>query len=81
MSDQIKRLYRSRDDSVLFGVCGGLGKYLSLDPVLIRLIWIVVTIFTGGVPGILTYVGAAAIVPTEPRREPARADVAAEDHP
>ncbi len=71
MSEPVKRIYRSRDDAVLFGVCGGLGAYLSLDPVLIRLIWIVVTVFTGFLPGILTYLGAAVIVPAERRREPA----------
>jgi phage shock protein C len=59
-----KRLYRSRDDSVVAGVCGGLGKYLGIDPVLIR-IAAVVLVFAGGA-GILLYGIGWIAIPEEP---------------
>jgi phage shock protein C len=67
-----KRLYRSRDDSVIAGVCGGLGKYLGIDPVLIR-IAAVVLIFAGGA-GILLYGIGWIAIPDEP--EPGAAPAA-----
>jgi phage shock protein C len=59
-----KRLFRSRDDSVIAGVCGGLGKYLGVDPVLIR-IAAVVLVFAGGA-GILLYGIGWIAIPEEP---------------
>ncbi|MDN5359888.1 MAG: phage shock protein [Thermotogaceae bacterium] len=59
-----KRLYRSRDDRVIAGVCSGLGKYLDVDPVIIRLIW-AATIFLAGA-GIFLYIVAWIIIPEEP---------------
>ena len=35
-----KRLYRSKKDKVIGGVCGGLGGYLNIDPVVIRVVWL-----------------------------------------
>lgn len=35
----MKRLYRSKNDRMLCGVCGGIGEYLDIDPTLIRLLW------------------------------------------
>lgn len=58
-----KRLYRSQKNKVLAGVCGGIGEYFDVDPVLIRLVYLMATVFTGFVPGILCYVIAVAIVP------------------
>ncbi len=58
-----KRLYRSPKNKVLAGVCGGLGEYFDIDPVLIRLFYLFVTVFTGLVPGVFLYILAAAIVP------------------
>lgn len=58
-----KRLYRSTENKVLAGVCGGLGEYFDVDPVLIRLLYLMATVFTGLVPGLLCYVIAVAIVP------------------
>jgi phage shock protein C len=59
-----KRLYRSRDDRVLFGVCGGLGTYLGIDPTLVRII-AVLSLFLPG-PQLLAYLVAWIIVPEEP---------------
>jgi phage shock protein C len=59
-----KRLYRSKNDRVLGGVCGGLGKFFTIDPVLVRVVW-AVSFFAGGV-GLLAYIIAWIIVPEEP---------------
>lgn len=63
-TSDIKRLYRSRKDRMLGGVCSGLGTYFNIDPVLIRLAW-VVGFFVGGV-GFLAYIIAWIIIPEEP---------------
>lgn len=58
-----KQLYRSRDQRVISGVLGGLGEYFEIDPVILRLIYILVTIATGVFPGIIAYIVAIFIVP------------------
>lgn len=57
-------LRRSRDDRVIAGVCGGLGRYLGIDPVLLRIAFVVLAIAGGG--GILLYVVSWILIP-EPR--------------
>ncbi len=54
MGTAAKRLYRSRKNKVLGGVCGGLGEYFEIDPSLIRLIWVLI-FFMGG-SGLLIYI-------------------------
>lgn len=61
----MKRLFRSRSNRVFSGVCGGLGDYFNADPVVFRLIWILVTFFTGMIPGIASYLVATIIIPLE----------------
>jgi phage shock protein C len=61
-----KRLFRSKTDRVLGGVCAGLGNYFTIDPVLVRVLW-VISFFVGGV-GFLAYLIAWIIVPEEPVR-------------
>ena len=68
MARSIRRLYRSTEESRLAGVCAGLADYLEIDPVMVRLLWLLVTIFTGFVPGVVGYLVAWLIVPEEPRR-------------
>jgi phage shock protein PspC (stress-responsive transcriptional regulator) len=58
-----KKLYRSRDNRMVFGVCGGLGEYFDIDPTIVRLGMIFVG-FT--CVGILFYIGAGLIIPEEP---------------
>ena len=58
------RLYRSRDDRVLFGVCGGIADWLDLDPSLVRIVFALLVI-TGGI-GFLLYIIMAIVVPEEP---------------
>ncbi len=58
-----RRLYRSRSERVLGGVCGGLAKYFDMDPVLVRIIFVLL-IFANGL-GILAYIIMAILVPVE----------------
>ncbi|PKM53820.1 Uncharacterized membrane protein YvlC [Petrocella atlantisensis] len=55
-----KKLYRSRTDRMLFGVCGGLAEYFNVDPTLVRLVMVLFWM-TGG--GFLAYLIAAIIIP------------------
>ncbi|MDP3402436.1 MAG: PspC domain-containing protein [bacterium] len=61
-----KKLTRSREHRVLAGVMGGLGEFFSVDPVLLRLGYLILTVFTGFVPGIVGYALAIVIVPEAP---------------
>lgn len=64
MSTQPKRLYRSRTNRVIAGVCGGFAEYSDIDPTLVRIVMILLTIFGGW--GILLYIAALIIVPLNP---------------
>ena len=64
MSNDDKKLTRSRTQRMLCGVCGGLGEYLNLDPTIIRIIWVLFTFFSIGL-AILVYFIAAVIIPDE----------------
>lgn len=64
MSGDIKRLYRSLDDRMLAGVCGGLAEYFNMDPTLIRVLFVILSLAGG--PGIVAYIILAIIVPEEP---------------
>lgn len=59
-----KRLYRSRSNVMLAGVCAGLADYFGLDPSLVRLGYVLLTVFTA-FSGILVYIIAALIIPQE----------------
>lgn len=59
-----KKLYRSRKDKIIGGVCGGLGKYFEVDPVLIRVLFIFLAFFHGS--GLILYLLLLIIVPQEP---------------
>jgi len=59
-----KRLYKSRRDRKLFGVCGGLGDYFSVDPTIIRILLIFLTLLSFGT-GIILYLAMAIFVPDE----------------
>ena len=58
-----RRLYRSREDRVLAGVCGGIARYFNIDPVLVR-VGAVALAFLGGA-GLLAYVAAVLLIPKE----------------
>lgn len=61
-----KRLYRSREDRILAGICGGLGDYFGYDPVLIRILAVVLLVLTGLFPLGVIYLVAIFIIPLEP---------------
>ena len=61
MSGQSKRLYRSNNNKVVAGVCGGLGEYFGIDPTLLRVI-LVVAVFIFGT-GLLAYLIAWLVMP------------------
>ena len=62
--DVRKRLYRSRGDRRVAGVCAGIADYLGVDATLVRIAWVLVAMAGG--PGVLLYIVMAAIVPEEP---------------
>ncbi len=62
-----KKLYRSRENRMIAGVCGGLGEYFEIDPTLVRLALVFLALWWGG--GILLYLLAWFIIPEEPARE------------
>lgn len=62
----MRRLHRSHANRVWAGVCGGIGEYANIDPVLIRLIWLLITIFSGVVPGLIGYLLAIIVIPEGP---------------
>jgi len=61
-----KRVYRSRDERMIWGVCGGIAKYFDVDPTLIRLIAVLTLFFA--FTGVLVYIILAIIIPLEPRQ-------------
>jgi len=61
-----KRIYRSRDERMIWGVCGGIAKYFDVDPTLIRLIAVLTLFFA--FTGVLVYIILAIIIPLEPRQ-------------
>jgi phage shock protein PspC (stress-responsive transcriptional regulator) len=65
---EAKKLYRSRDDRVIAGVCGGLAKYFGIDTTLVRIIALILLV-PGGLPGFVPYVILWIIVPLEPKPE------------
>jgi len=48
---------------MIAGIFGGLGEYAHIDPVIFRLIWILILVFTGFIPGLITYLLAIIVIP------------------
>lgn len=59
----MKKLYKSKNNKVFCGVIGGLGEYFDIDPVLLRILWLVIVVITGFFPGIIAYIVACLVVP------------------
>jgi phage shock protein C len=66
MSVAHKRLMRSPVDSKIAGVCGGVAEYLEVDSTIVRLVWVIIVVFTALIPGILAYVIAWVLMPEAP---------------
>ena len=71
------RLYRSQADRMLTGVAGGMAEHLRIDPIIVRLLWVLAVVLTSGL-GLLVYLALAVITPSLPRQEP-DADSASDD--
>ena len=64
---EVKRIYRSNVEKVLGGVCGGFAEYFQIDPVLVRLVWILFCLLWG--IGIILYVISWIIIPQNPNKK------------
>jgi len=69
----MKRLYKSRKNKVIDGVCGGIAEYLGVDPVLVRLVTALLLIFSGGVI-FIAYILGMIIIPSQPWEERGEAE-------
>ncbi|MCL1816384.1 MAG: PspC domain-containing protein [Clostridiales bacterium] len=62
-----KRLYRSTSDRKLAGVCGGIGEFFGIDPTIIRVIYVIGTVFPGFfLGGLAIYIVLAIVIPFDP---------------
>ena len=59
-----KRLYKSNQNKMIDGVCGGIAEYFGIDPTVVRLVWALFSLMGGS--GILAYIIAAIIIPRNP---------------
>ena len=59
-----KRLYKSNQNKMIDGVCGGIAEYFGIDPTVVRLIWALFSLMGGS--GVLAYIIAAIIIPRSP---------------
>ena len=59
-----KKLYKIEEGKMIDGVCGGVAEYLSVDPTLVRLVWVFLSL--AGFSGVLLYIIAAIIIPRKP---------------
>lgn len=60
-----KKLYKSNFNKMLCGVCGGIAEYLNIDPTVVRLVWVLLSLAGGS--GILAYILALIIIPDNPQ--------------
>ncbi len=67
-SAEVRRLTKSRTDRMIDGVCGGVAAYFNLDPTLVRIAWVLLTILGGS--GILLYIAAMILIPKDPAPPP-----------
>jgi phage shock protein C len=67
MTTETRKLYRSKDDRMLAGVCGGLAEYFKIDATVVRLLFVIGTVLGG--PGLLAYIICLVLMPLEPEVE------------
>ena len=60
----MKKLFLSSTDKKLVGVCGGIAEYFDIDSTIVRLAWVLLTIFSMGIGGVIAYIIAALIIPS-----------------
>lgn len=61
-----KKLYKSNSDKMFAGVLGGFAEYIGVDSTLVRLVYVLIAMFSAGFPGILFYIICALVIPDEP---------------
>jgi len=66
----MKRLFLSRNEKKIAGVCGGLAEYIDIDPTIVRLVTIILAIATALFPVVIGYLLAWMIIPTRPIEPP-----------
>ena len=62
----MRRLYVSKDDRKIAGICGGIGETYDIDPTLVRLAMVFLCVATGILPLVITYLVAWFIIPEKP---------------
>lgn len=65
---QVKKLYKSKTDKKLTGLIGGLGEFVGVDSTALRLLFILLVIFTGFFPGVFFYILGSLVVPGVPTK-------------
>lgn len=66
---QNKKLYRSNENKILFGVLGGIGEYLEKDPALVRVVFIFLSMFVLFYPSVIAYLIFLFIIPKKPSKK------------
>lgn len=66
---EVKRLYRSGKSRIIAGVCGGIGEYFNVDPTIVRILWILLTLLTGLIIGLIFYIALGLIIPENPEHK------------
>lgn len=61
----MKKLYRSKNNVKISGVCGGLAEYFNIDATLVRLVWVLVSLLTSGFIGLIVYVVCVFVIPVD----------------
>lgn len=58
-----RKLYKSNTNRMISGVCGGLAEYINADPTIVRVLFVLISIFSAAFPGILVYIILAILMP------------------
>ena len=59
----MKKLYKSKGNRYIAGVCGGIAEYFNVDPTVVRVLWVIFSLMGGS--GVLAYIAAALLIPEE----------------
>jgi len=66
-----RRLYRSRKNRKIAGICGGVGKFFKWDATFIRIFFVILLFITGLIPMVISYIAGWIIIPENPRKDSA----------
>lgn len=67
-----KKLTKSNSNIVVSGVLGGIGEFFGIDPTIVRIVYLALSLFTAGFPGFFLYILLAIIVPSQPAQHQTR---------